>query len=195
MHFLFSPLTWALLYAVILALGWLRLSRLWRAALMIFECVLIISMTPLGANALVWLVESRVRPTDACALPVPTTIVVLAAGFDHEPANTHDFSALDADNFSRAISGAAMWRGTPDATLVIAGGGPYPISESIVLREFVQQLGVPERSVRVESRSRTTWENASELRAMGLPARIRLVSSALHLPRALVAFQAAGFDA
>ena len=80
--------------------------------------------------------------------------------------------------------------------LVLAGGGPYRVSESAVLRELVLQLGVPAASIRTESRSQTTWENAEQVRALqpALPARIRLVSSAVHLPRALVAFRAAGFE-
>jgi len=195
MHLLFSPLTWALVLALILAPGWRRLSRFWRGALLFAECVLIVAMSPLGANALVWMIESRVPTTDPCAA-APLTIVVLAGGFDREPADSHDIAALETDSILRAIAGAALWRGTPDVPVVLAGGGPYAVSESAVLQELMQQLGVPARDLRSENRSQTTWENAEQLRALrpALPAQIRLVSSALHLPRALVAFRAAGFE-
>jgi len=194
MHLLFSQLTWSLLLALILALSW-RLTRFWRGALFLVECLLIVAMTPLGANALVWTIESRVPTADSCTA-TPSPIVVLAAGFDREPTDAHDIAALEADSIRRAIAGAALWRGTPAATLVLAGGGPYAVSESAVLQELMQRLGVPAASIRSESGSHTTWENAEQLRALqpALPAQIRLVSSAVHLPRALVAFRAAGFQ-
>jgi uncharacterized SAM-binding protein YcdF (DUF218 family) len=195
MHLLFSPLTWALLLALILAIGWNRLSRFWRAVMLLAECALIVSITPLGANALVWLVESRVPAVDSCAA-MPSPIVVLAAGFEREPVDAHDIAALEADSIRRALAGATLWRKTPEVSLVLAGGGPYAVSENAVLQELMQQLGVPAQIIRGESRSHTTWENAEQLRALqpALPAQIRLVSSALHLPRALVAFRAAGFQ-
>lgn len=195
MHLLLSPLTWSLLLTLILALCWRRLTRSWRGALLLVECLWIVAMAPLGANALVWMVESRVPMADSCTA-TPSPIVVLAAGFDREPTDAHDIAALAADSIRRAIAGAALWRGTPQTTLVLAGGGPYAISESAVLQELMQQLGVPAASIRSESRSHTTWENAEQLRALqpALPAQIRLVSSAVHLPRALIAFRAAGFQ-
>ena len=197
MHLLFSPLSWALLLALLLACGWRRFGRLASAALLAGEFAMVVAMTPLGANALVWLVESRVPAENSCAAPAPTTIVVLAAGFEREPADARDLAALEPDGIRRSLTGVALWRSMPDATLVLAGGGEYAISESAVLQEFVQQLGVPAQNIRIESRSHTTWENAQQLRRMAaeLPSRIWLVSSALHLPRALVAFRAAGFDA
>jgi len=163
--------------------------------LLLAEIMLIMAMAPFGANALVWLVESRVPATNACAA-LPSPIVVLAAGFEREPADSHDIAALEADSIRRALGAAELWRRTPGATLVLAGGGPYAISESAVLQDLMQQLGVPAQTIRSESSSHTTWENAEQLRALqpALPTQIRLVSSALHLPRALVAFRAAGFQ-
>lgn len=197
MHLLLSPLTWTLLFGLVLATAWRRLPRTVRAVLLVFECVLAVVMSPLGANALVWLVESRVPAADSCSAPAPNTIVVLAAGFEREPESAHDFIALDPANIHRVLAGISLWRTLPDATLVLAGGGEYGISESAVLQQLAEQLGVPAQSIRIEDHSHTTWENAALLRALqpALPSRIWLVSSAMHLPRALVAFRAAGFDA
>ena len=195
MHLIFSPLTWALLLTLLLAVGGRRLSRGGRIALILAGCALLIVMSPLGANALVWLLESRVPATNSCA-GGQATIVVLSAGFEREPLDAHDVPALETDSILRALAGVELWRRRPAATLVLVGGGPYRISESAVLQDFVQQLGVPAQNIRSESQSRTTWENAERLRQLipALPARITLVSSALHLPRALVAFRAAGFE-
>ena len=196
MRILLSPLGLGLLLALCAALSWRRAPRALRWGFVAVEAVLIAASAPIGANALVWLVESRVAANAACAAPDPKTIVVLSAGLERAPLAADDFAALSRWSIDRALAGAALWRRTPDATLVFAGGGPFGISESAVLQHFAEQLGVPAASIRREDRSQTTWENAQRLRALAppLPRRIWLVSSALHVPRALVAFRAQGFD-
>ena len=197
MDALLSPLGAGLLLALALLLTWRRLTRAARWLGTFVVLLLLVSVTPLGANALVALIEARVPSPDACSAPAPGTIVVLSAGLQREPDGDDDFAALRADSVQRALAGVALWQRTPDATLVFAGGGPFATRESVVLQRFAQQLGVPAQAIRREDRSQTTWENAQQLRALEPPlaSRIWLVSSALHLPRALLAFRAQGFDA
>lgn len=197
MHAFFSPLGFGLLIALAATLLWRRLPRSLRALAVVVESIVIVSMCPVGANALVWQIESRVPPAETCAAPQPTTIVVLSAGVERAPNNPEDLAALASASIHRTLAGVALWRRTPQATLVLSGGGPFDVSESAVLQHFAEQLGVPAASIRIDERSQTTWENAERLRALEppLPRRIWLVSSALHLPRALIAFRANGFDA
>jgi uncharacterized SAM-binding protein YcdF (DUF218 family) len=191
-----SPLAFGLLLALGMIVGWRRSPRALRWVAAVAACLLIVSICPLGANALVWQIESRVPEPAACSGPAPTTIVVLAAGFEREPADADDFAALESDSIRRALAGIELWRRTPGATLVFAGGGPFATSESAALQRLAELAGVPVESLRREDRSQTTWENAQQLHALApaLPARIWLVSSALHLPRALIAFRTAGFQ-
>jgi uncharacterized SAM-binding protein YcdF (DUF218 family) len=192
---LLSPLAFAVLLALAAVASWRRLSRSARVAAMLFELLLLVAMTPFGANLLVWQLEAQV-PAAACAPASNDPIVVLSAGLEREPASIDDFAALSASSLRRALAGATAWRQTPQARLVFAGGGPFSISESAVLQRFAESLGVPAAAILREERSQTTWENAEQLRALAppLPATIRLVSSALHLPRAVLAFRAAGFE-
>jgi len=194
-HILLSPLGSGLLIALFLLVAWRLVARWLRMLLILAELFLLVLCCPFGANVLVKWVESGV--TAPCAEPVPQTIVLLAAGLQREPARKDDFVALEEINIDRMLAAVALWRRTPDATLVIAGGGPWSISESAVLTQLAEQLGVPDTSIRSENRSQNTWENAQQLRALTppLPERIALVSSALHLPRAQIAFRAAGFQA
>ena len=194
MHILLSPLSWILVLALVL-LAFRRLPSALRAIIIAIECVLIVSICPLGANALVWQIESRI-PSEACAEPAPDTIVVLSAGLEREPSASDDFNSLEADSVERLMGGVALWRRSPGAALVFAGGGPFATRESAVLQKLAEQIGVPADRIRREDRSLTTWENAQQLRALAppLPARIWLVTSAMHLPRALIAFRAAGFE-
>lgn len=194
MHILLSPLGSGLLIALILLVAWRVLARWLRALLILAELLLLVLCCPFGANVLVKWVESRV--TAPCVEPMPQTIVLLAAGLQREPSSKDDFVALEEINVDRLLAAIALWRRTPEATLVIAGGGPWSISESAVLTQLAAQLGVPQDAIRSETRSQNTWENAQELHSLApaLPERIALVSSALHLPRAMIAFRAAGFE-
>jgi len=191
-----SPLAFGLLLALGMLVGWRRFPRALRWIAAATACLLIVSMCPVGANLLVHQIEARVPAPDACTVPTPEAIVVLAAGFDHEPAAAGDFNSLESDSIRRALAGIELWRRSPGATLVFAGGGPFATSESAALQRMAELLGVPADSIRREDRSQTTWENAQQLRALSpaLPTRIWLVSSAIHLPRALIAFRAAGFE-
>jgi uncharacterized SAM-binding protein YcdF (DUF218 family) len=71
-------------------------------------------------------------------------------------------------------------------------------SEAAAMRDFLVELGVPATAVVLEERSRNTRENAlytaEVLQAQGI-GPVLLVTSALHMPRALATFQAAGVDA
>lgn len=192
-HVLLSPLGFGLclVLARVLWRGRRSVARVLDAGLA--ACVLL--TTPFGANLLVALVEARVPAGDCSAQPVDA-IVVLSAGLRHAPADIDDFAALVPAGIDRVATGAAAWEAAPSLPLVVLGGGPFRIPESAVLARFAEHLGVPATSIVAERRSQTTWENALRLHEQ-MPAlrRIRLVSSPLHLPRALYAFRAAGFDA
>lgn len=190
-----SPLTCALLLAVALAWAWRRLPRWGRVAGLVVEIVLLFFMAPVGANVLVWSVESRVPPIQSCAVPTPTTIVLLDGGTDRRPLSSSDFASLSEPSLHRLFAAVALWRRSPGAHLVISGGGSG-VPDSVLLRGLAVRLGVPADVIEIEDRSRTTWENAMYTSRLSpaVPKRIWLVTSALHMPRALGAFRAWGFE-
>lgn len=194
-NYAFSPLTYALLLALVLVFSWRRLSRALRMAGVVLEAVLLISMAPLGANLLVWSVESRTPSQRSCPLPAPTTVVVLSGGTYRPPHSPDDFAALDASSLHRLFAGVALWRNTAGARMVIAGGGRR-IPESVLLSGLAERMGVPSDAIQMERHSHTTWENALYTARLSpvVPKRIWLVTSSLHMPRALGAFRAFGFE-
>jgi uncharacterized SAM-binding protein YcdF (DUF218 family) len=196
MHFLLSPLGLGIVLAFVMLVVWRRMPRWLRTVMVVLEAMALVACCPVGANALVWLIESRVPHTETCAEPVPATVVVLSGGLEGPPRNADDFASLDPDSVQRMLSAVALWKRMPAATFVIAGGGPFAVKESDVLARLAEQLGVPAASIVREVHSLTTWENAQELHKLQppLPDRIWLVSSAIHLPRAVKSFRAAGFD-
>lgn len=190
-----SPLSWALLLLVLLALGWHILPGPVRWVGIAIEVVLIALMTPLGAAGLVHLV-ARAPPVQSCPAPTPTTIVVLGGGFDYPPRAADDYGSLSTPALQRVFAGVALWQKIPEARLVIAGGGGGRIREAVPMANLAMRMGVPETSVEIEDRSRNTWQNARNVAALSpaLPRHIWLVSSPMHLPRALEAFRAWGFE-
>lgn len=196
--FILSPLFWALLLALLLGIAWRRVPRWVSAAMLAIEIVLVASMAPIGANALVRVVEWRATPALACTQEPPRVIVLLSGGVDRPPRGDDDFSALTRASTDRLFAAIALWRAHQQDELVISGGGTRGgVAESVLLAALAQRMGVPADRLRTETRSRTTWDNARDLAAErpALPRRVWLVSSALHLPRALTAFRVFGFDA
>lgn len=194
---LLSPLGFGLALALILWFARRRLPRWMLRAGFAIELVCLVLTTPFGANALVVLEERRAPPESACASPPPATIVVLSGGVRRDASGPADVGVLNAASLQRTLAAADLARRTNAAELVVTGGArdPEAVAQSQVMADLAERLGVPAARVRVEGVSQTTWENARQLRAMSpaLPERIWLVTSALHMPRALIAFRAAGF--
>jgi len=155
--------------------------------------------TPLGANLLVLVIESRAP--SATAFPGcdnTDSAVLLSGGLSRPAEHIEDFAAMTPETLARIFA----WRNqqslevSPDLPLVISGGGPFRIPEAAVIAEFMRLLEPDGRVWQLETRSANTRESAQAVRTL-LPAsncRILLATSALHLPRARLAFAEAGFD-
>ncbi|MBS9476637.1 YdcF family protein [Ancylobacter radicis] len=105
------------------------------------------------------------------------------------------------ESAERLFALADLSRRYPDARIVFTGGSgrlePPPIAEADVIRQVLPQIGVDPDRVTFESRSRNTSENARLTRDLVNPAageRWLLVTSAIHMPRAMGCFRAVGFD-
>jgi uncharacterized SAM-binding protein YcdF (DUF218 family) len=75
---------------------------------------------------------------------------------------------------------------------LLPGGMP----EAAAARALLERLGVPPGRVLLEDRSRDTWENAAFSRPIANPhpgETWLLVTSAMHMPRAVGVFRAAGW--
>ncbi len=193
---LLSPLRSGVLLAVLLLLAWRwlpRWSRMVASALLLLAALL---TTPWLANQLVALQEARGHAGSDCSGASPSTIVVLGGGMRGAADSPRDWNELTHASLSRVFAAEALWRAHPGAPWVISGNGRQQISESALMGSLAIQLGVPEGQIRLEQRSRTTWQNARFVAQLepAIPARIWLVTSALHMARARYAFQQAGFE-
>lgn len=126
----------------------------------------------------------------------PQAIVVLGGGSRRGTLDAPDGETVNSRTLERLVAGARVQRATGLPVLVSGGTPPASQrSEAALMARTLDELG---GSVRwVESASADTADNATGTRnalaAHGIR-RIVLVTHAYHLPRAVPAFERAGFD-
>jgi uncharacterized SAM-binding protein YcdF (DUF218 family) len=182
---LMGALRWRRMAGVLggLALGWLWL---WA--------------TPVASHALRAALEARYppQPLSHWAGQAAQAVVVLGGGV--RPAER----AGEPPNLNAAadrVWHAARLYHAGVAPLVVASGGSDPstsaTSEATAMAQLLQALGVPHTALRLEERSRNTRQNAQYtaqlLQPLGVQ-RVVLVTSALHMPRAVPLFEAQGLE-
>lgn len=197
---LLSPLSWLLLTLAALALG-LRTRTDRRRLIRICACcaaVSVFAMTPLCANLLVGWLESPSAQPAFCRNEPPQIAVVLGGGVGQTPRDGEDFSVLSAASKRRTEAAVQWWMMQPGRQLILAGGPPQPgaLPESRLMSAYARRLGVTPAAMIEEPESRNTWQNAQNLAALAPspPARLVLVTSALHMPRARYSMNQAGFQ-
>ena len=131
---------------------------------------------------------------DLAHLPHADAIVILGAG-SYFDAPEYGGDTVSRYALERLRYGARLQR-TSHLPIVVTGGNPAGgTPEAYLMRDaLMQDFNVPARWL--EAGSNTTWENARNTRAT-LPHTIKkiyLVTHAWHLPRAIYAFERAGFE-
>lgn len=154
-------------------------------------CVLtlLVASVPTVSNYLVSRLENQ-HPV-VQALPADTK-VILVLGFGHSyvperPIN----SVLNPVALSRLSEAVRLWHGNPAVTLIVSGSAPSPgtPSHAEIMEKMALELGVSQnRIVRFDNTKDTEDEIVSAVELLsqhaGNAARLVVVSSAIHLPRA-----------
>jgi uncharacterized SAM-binding protein YcdF (DUF218 family) len=106
------------------------------------------------------------------------------------------------DSIERVRYAAVLARQFPEATIYVSGGQVFTrrgaVSEAQMTASLLGEFGIHPMRLRLEPSSRNTVENAQmigSIVAQERPAHgacYLLVTSAFHMPRAMVAFQSAG---
>lgn len=130
----------------------------------------------------------------------PTGIIVLGGAIESGISAAR--GALETDGSAeRVIAMLELARRFPDARVVYTSGSgnliESPVPEAPFAGKLLDTFGIARDRIVLESRSRTTGENAAFLRKMILPKpgeRWLLVTSAFHMPRSIGVFRKAGFD-
>lgn len=199
MIWLLSPLGTAFcLVSLALLLAWYRRLR---------------SSKALGTLALVWLwawsmpvlshwlagqIEDQF-PQVPIASVAPAQAMVVLGGAVSPPMIGQ--TEIDLKSAADRVWYAARLFHAGKAPLVMLSGGSdlerQAFSEAHAMAVFLQDLGVPAQAIALEETSRNTRQNAAFsatlLKARGIE-HILLVTSALHMPRALALFRAQGLQ-
>ena len=192
-----SPLGSAM---VVLALGVMASgARRHRLAALLCACALAwlgLWATPLASHALARAMEAESPPVAVGQLPRAGAIVVLGGGLSPaRPGYPWPGMSAAADRLWHA---ARLFRAGKAPLLLLSGGTPPEsgvASEASAMRQLLQEWGIPASAMLLEERSLNTRQNAAYsaelLRQRGVR-QVLLVTSALHMPRALRDFQTAG---
>ncbi len=192
-----SPLFFVLAFAcgIVLLVLHKRAAALWLigAATVLFLLLSLPVARDIAARPL-----ERKWPPFPVNPPAVDAIVVLGGGVRRGAADEVDGARLSEESLARVVYGAVLYRrlGVP---VIVSGGTTwrerFARSEARVAAAKLISLGVPAARVIREEKSRTTRENAAEvakaLKSRGM-FRVVLVTSAVHMPRALLAFSREG---
>jgi uncharacterized SAM-binding protein YcdF (DUF218 family) len=155
-----------------------------------------VGFSPLG-RILTLPLEQRFPPWDA-SRGAPTGIVVLGGVISPDISSARGVVAL-SDAAERITVAVELARRYPNARIIFSGGTGAlfggALEAPFAVKEF-ESLGIAHDRITAEEQSRNTIENAVFSRLLAQPKpgeRWLLVTSAIHMPRAIVAFRAAGF--
>jgi len=197
--FLFVPSNLLILAGLaglaLMATRWRRAGA--RIAIASLVLLLALSVLPVGrllANKL----ENRFPPWDA-SRGAPTGIVVLGGAID--PDLSADRGELNLGGAAaRVIAIAKLARQFPQARIIYSSGNaalfPGGRPEADFVYPLLDDFNVPRSRVTLETRSRNTAENAAYSKEIAQPKpgeRWLLVTSAIHMPRAVGCFRRVGF--
>lgn len=183
----------ALLCAV---LGWRRRAGLLTAVATLW---LALWALPVASHALRGALEAPYPPLPVQSLPAAPVVVVLGGGV--EPPDTRQGLPELHAAADRVWHAARVFHAGKAPLVLASGGGPGglgAVSEAWAMGQLLQALGVPAQAVLLEERSTNTRENArytAELLQKRGITRVLLVTSALHMRRALAEFEAVGLQA
>lgn len=158
--------------------------------------LLLAGLSPLG-NVLLGSLENRFPQGNPATV---AAIVVLGGAVEEQVTIGRGQLALNEAG-ERVTATMELARRFPDIPIIFSGGtsdfDPASVPEAILVKRALPLFGLSSERIIVESKSRTTYENARLTRLL-LPAapaqKVLLVTSAFHMPRAVGTFRGAGFS-
>lgn len=183
---------------MVLALGGLAFYLRRRCRPAALACAALAALTWLGsAKAFSDLLMLPLENAYAVPAKPEGDVIILLGGGARPGPHFSAAEALAGASLERAAAAAELHRRTGLPVLASAGKPFSEVSEASLAAAWLAEAGVPARSILTEERSRDTFENAAftlEIcREKGFKRPI-LVTSAYHMPRAMLLFREAGFE-
>jgi uncharacterized SAM-binding protein YcdF (DUF218 family) len=192
------PLPLSILLALVaLLLLWRKQHRTAGMVLATSVAILWASSTQVVALALGNSLDRQFPPILPADLPEAGAIVVLGGGL-RMPVSPELWSDLGSGS-DRMLHAARVYHAGKAPFIVASGGGmPWSRSQDVAangMADLLVEWGVPRSAILIEPDSRNTYENALRTKLL-LDANeieeVLLVTTAMHMPRALAVFRSAG---
>ena len=194
----FNLALWLMVLALIsLWLQWVRLAGGCLAAAI---AIFFVAGNPTLASALHGHHERTYLPLPVADYPEVDAIIALGGGLGVPlpPRLSPDLQGA-AD---RLLHTARLYHAGKAPRVILTGGNIFPQPgmqpESFYAAELLEEWGVPASAIIIEDQSRNTYENAvytKRLMDKNDIDTVLLVTSAMHMPRALATFRSNGIDA
>jgi len=122
-------------------------------------------------------------------------VVVLGGGYTWNPQWAPSSNLIN-NSLARLTEGIRIWQANPGAKMIFTGAAAptNPVSTAEVGARVAQSLGVPASAIITLDKPRDTEEEAQEVAKMIGKQPFALVTSASHLPRAMIFFQRQGLN-
>jgi uncharacterized SAM-binding protein YcdF (DUF218 family) len=96
-------------------------------------------------------------------------------------------------SLSRIVEGIRIHRELPESKLLLSGGAVFdPVPEAVTMAAVARMLGVSPDDMVLESQSQDTGQQAQFIQGIIRKDRCVIVTSAVHMPRAMLLFEQQG---
>lgn len=185
------PVSWLLLLLVVLIFWRRRWARKLLFAALGLSVILHSGFVSYGLR---YPLESRYAPLIDPAKAGAYDAIVVLTSTSIAATGMIPFPTIDSAMFRRLDEAWRLYRIRPKP-IIVSGGhvNPFtpPMNENQIARDYLIRWGVPAQDVLGEERSRDTFENAVEVGKLLKQKswkRYLLVTSAVHMPRSMLAF-------
>jgi uncharacterized SAM-binding protein YcdF (DUF218 family) len=192
----FYPLSLCLWMAIILALLALQGKRATVIFLLSSMGVFWIISAPIFSAFLITSLERQYLPVPISKSPGADAIVVLGGSVGSSENPRLEVDLTNASD--RILHTATLYRAGKAPVVIATGGASQSPPEAYAMKELLQVWGVPSSAIQIETRSLNTYQNAVNTKTLLERLEIRralLVTSAVHMPRALATFRSSGINA
>lgn len=195
LKFLMGPFNWYLVIFMVVFLLWLL--RKHRDALRVFlfgMVVLLLTSTGFIPDRLVGSLEWRypLFNSDNTAPGSVQQVIVLGGGFS-DNSELPLTQRLPPNATGRLLEGVRIHREHPGSVLVVTGGkGKTAVTQASVMAQIARELGAGEVVELSEQITNTRSEGLAFAERFGAGTQPVVVTDALHMPRAMIHFEAAG---
>ena len=120
-------------------------------------------------------------------------VVVLGGGQTIDP-KLPLLSQMNTAPVVRLMEGIRIYRKFPGSRLLLSGGGGGQVTEAEVMARVAREIGVPEKDIILETKSKDTRDEALFIKPMIGNEPFVLVTTASHIPRSMALFKKLGMN-